>query len=69
MSRKVHAWSWEGKEKKKVGFVEDMSTLSQGRLLEELQASIRVIEEERANCGGRRSRVCIGHLCVNDFHR
>jgi len=57
------------KRKEKSGLVKGISLSSQERSLEEgLQVSTRMVEE-KANCRGRRSRGCIGHLCVNGFHK
>jgi len=57
------------RRKQKSEFVEGISLFLPRKSLEGLQASTRAVEEERANCEGRRSRECIGYLCVNDFHR
>ena len=44
----------KGREGKKSEFVEGVSLLSEGMSLEKgLQASVRMVEEGRASCGGR----------------
>jgi len=66
-------WVWCSRKERKrwrketSGLINGMSLLSQERFKEEwLQASVRMVEEEGASCGGRRNKRC-WHRSINGF--